>query len=184
MSHRGGWLVMTRTTAFLPSQQDLVGHRGIQQRRHDRGSAWPGCVGDRELDQRRSCCGKFRPQESNRPRDKGRRNTRTSKSARRATDTDRKSLLALRAVGPESEAESVRFHGRRLTKVGPEVKQGLFRGPGRAAEQWARGSLGCCPRWFGMPMTGHLRIRSKSYIKRHRRRRSADFQRPKSLFET
>jgi hypothetical protein len=62
---------------------------------------------------------------------KGRRNTRSSKSARRATDTDRKSLLALRGVGPESEAESVRFHGRRLTKVGPEVKQGLFRVAGR-----------------------------------------------------
>jgi hypothetical protein len=39
--------------------------------------------------------------------------------------TDRKSLLALRGVGPESEAESVRFHGRRVTKVGPEVKHGL-----------------------------------------------------------
>jgi hypothetical protein len=36
--------------------------------------------------------------------------------------TDRKSLLALRGVGPESEAESVRFHGRKVTKVGPEVK--------------------------------------------------------------
>jgi hypothetical protein len=35
--------------------------------------------------------------------------------------------LALRGVGPESEAESVRFHGRRVTKVGPEVKHGLFR---------------------------------------------------------
>jgi hypothetical protein len=35
--------------------------------------------------------------------------------------TDRKSLLALRGVGPESEAESVRFHGRRVTKVGPHV---------------------------------------------------------------
>ena len=38
--------------------------------------------------------------------------------------TDRKSLLALRGVGPESEAESVRFHGRRVTQVGPEVKHG------------------------------------------------------------
>jgi hypothetical protein len=35
--------------------------------------------------------------------------------------------LALRGVGRESEAESVRFHGRRVTKVGPEVKHGLFR---------------------------------------------------------
>ena len=40
------------------------------------------------------------------------------------TVTDRKSLLALRGVGRESEAESVRFHGRRVTKVGPEVKHG------------------------------------------------------------
>jgi hypothetical protein len=40
--------------------------------------------------------------------------------------TDRKSLLAFRGFNPESEAESVRFHGRRLTKVGPEVKHGLF----------------------------------------------------------
>ena len=32
--------------------------------------------------------------------------------------------MALRGVGRESEAESVRFHGRRVTKVGPEVKQG------------------------------------------------------------
>ena len=32
--------------------------------------------------------------------------------------------MALRGVGPESEAESVRFHGRRVTKVGPEVKHG------------------------------------------------------------
>ena len=39
--------------------------------------------------------------------------------------TDRKSLLALRGVGPESEAESVRFDRRRVTKVGPEVKRGL-----------------------------------------------------------
>ena len=30
--------------------------------------------------------------------------------------TDRKSLLALRGVGPKSEAESVRFHERRVTK--------------------------------------------------------------------
>jgi hypothetical protein len=44
---------------------------------------------------------------------------------RQMTDTNRKSLLALRAFGPESEAESVRFHGRRVTKVGPEVKHGL-----------------------------------------------------------
>ena len=29
--------------------------------------------------------------------------------------------MALGGVGRESEAESVRFHGRRVTKVGPEV---------------------------------------------------------------
>ena len=35
--------------------------------------------------------------------------------------------MALRGIGPESEAESTRFHGRRAIKVGPEVKYGLFR---------------------------------------------------------
>ena len=34
---------------------------------------------------------------------------------------------ALWGVGRESEAESVRFHGRRVTGSGPEVKHGLFR---------------------------------------------------------
>lgn len=34
-----------------------------------------------------------------------------------ASRTDRKSLLALRSVGPESEAESVRFHGRRVIRL-------------------------------------------------------------------
>jgi hypothetical protein len=32
-------------------------------------------------------------------------------------------------LGRESEAESVRFLGRRVTKVGSEVKHGLFRRP-------------------------------------------------------
>jgi hypothetical protein len=41
--------------------------------------------------------------------------------------TDRKSLLALLGVGPESEAKSVRFYGRTVTKVGPEVKPNLRR---------------------------------------------------------
>jgi hypothetical protein len=50
--------------------------------------------------------------------------------------TDRKSLLALRGVGPESEAESVRFHGRRVTKVGSGVKHGLL--PFWAAKMAAR----------------------------------------------
>ena len=44
-----------------------------------------------------------------------------------AQTTDRKGLLALRGVGPECEAESVRFHGRRVTKMGPEVKDGRRR---------------------------------------------------------
>ena len=44
--------------------------------------------------------------------------------------TDRKSLLALRGVGPESEAGSVRFHERRVTRVGPEVKHGRRRAGG------------------------------------------------------
>ena len=47
----------------------------------------------------------------------------TNATIRNARATDRKSLLALRGVGPECEAESVRFHGRRVTKVGPEVKR-------------------------------------------------------------
>jgi hypothetical protein len=42
--------------------------------------------------------------------------------------------LALRGVGPESEAESVRFHGRRVTKVGPGVKP-----------SFCHGQLGCSP---------------------------------------
>ena len=37
--------------------------------------------------------------------------------------TDRKSLLAVRGVGRESEAESVRFNGRRLAAGGWRVKQ-------------------------------------------------------------
>ena len=35
--------------------------------------------------------------------------------------------MALRGFGPESEAESVRFHERRVTRVGPEVKHGRRR---------------------------------------------------------
>ena len=35
-------------------------------------------------------------------------------------------------VGRKSEAESVGFHRRRVTRVGPEVKHGLFRVAGRA----------------------------------------------------
>ena len=50
----------------------------------------------------------------------------SSKRYRGLPPTNRKSLLALRSVGRESEAESVRFHGRRVTKVGPEVKHELI----------------------------------------------------------
>ena len=32
--------------------------------------------------------------------------------------------MALRGVGPESEAESVRFHGRRVTKVARKSNEG------------------------------------------------------------
>ena len=49
--------------------------------------------------------------------------------------TDRKSLFALLDVGPESEAESVRFHGRKVTKVGPEVKRAAAGGLGAAEER-------------------------------------------------
>ena len=38
--------------------------------------------------------------------------------------------MALQAGGPESEAESVRFQWRRVTKVGPEVKHGRRRARG------------------------------------------------------
>ena len=51
--------------------------------------------------------------------------------------------MALRGVGPESEAESVRFHGRRVTKAGPEVEHGLFRIAERARNpKAAAGGLG------------------------------------------
>jgi hypothetical protein len=64
--------------------------------------------------------------------------------------------LALLGVGPESEAESVRFHERRVTKVGPEVNIA-------AGELWplykgVRGALGRC-RTFRVaeyPVTGSV----------------------------
>jgi hypothetical protein len=52
--------------------------------------------------------------------------------------------LALRGVGPESEAESVRFHGRRVTKVDPEVKHGL-------PEGWGPLNKGCERRTWALP---------------------------------
>jgi PAS domain-containing protein len=45
--------------------------------------------------------------------------------------------LALRSVGPESEAESVRFHGRRVTKGGARKSKAAAGGLG-AAEQGVR----------------------------------------------
>jgi hypothetical protein len=66
--------------------------------------------------------------------------------------------LALRGVGPESEVESVRFHGRRVTKVGPEVKHGRFRVAGRARnpkklppEGWGPLNKGCERRTRALP---------------------------------
>jgi hypothetical protein len=58
--------------------------------------------------------------------------------------TDRKSLLALRGVGPESEAENARFHGRRVTKVGPGSQTRAFSGCGARSqpEKAAAGGLG------------------------------------------
>ena len=53
--------------------------------------------------------------------------------------------MALRGVGPESEAESVRFHGRRVTRAGPEVKHG----PAGDWKIWMHGSIR--PFQFGLP---------------------------------
>ncbi|MGB9274756.1 MAG: hypothetical protein WCC08_05925 [Terrimicrobiaceae bacterium] len=39
-----------------------------------------------------------------------------------------------RGVGPESEAENVRFHGRRVTKVGPEARAPLLPKPEMAQD--------------------------------------------------
>ena len=54
--------------------------------------------------------------------------------------TDRRSLLARRGVGPESEAESVRFHGRRVTKGGPRSQARAQKAGGPLNEGW-RGAL-------------------------------------------
>ncbi len=63
--------------------------------------------------------------------------------------------MALRGVGPESEAESVRFHVRRVTKVGPKVKHGLLRVAGRARtrppEGWGPLNKGCERRTWALP---------------------------------
>ena len=66
-----------------------------------------------------------------------------SEAARALDLTDRKSLLALQGVGWESEAESVRFHGRGVTKVGPEVKHGR--------EGWGPLNKGCERRTRALP---------------------------------
>ena len=58
--------------------------------------------------------------------------------------TDRKSLLGLRGVGRESEAESVRFRGRRSDKSGPGSQTRAFSGCGARLrpEKAAAGALG------------------------------------------
>ena len=59
-------------------------------------------------------------------------------AARALELTDRKSLLALRGVGRESEAEGVRF-GCRLTKVGPQVKvESISSNSGSKGYSWAQ----------------------------------------------
>jgi hypothetical protein len=47
---------------------------------------------------------------------------RASLKGRQVFATGRKLLLALRGVGRESQAESVRFHRRRVTEMALEVK--------------------------------------------------------------
>ena len=66
--------------------------------------------------------------------------------------------MALRGIGPESEAESTRFHGRRAIKVGPEVKYGLFRVAARPRnpkklppEGWGPLNKGCERRTWALP---------------------------------
>jgi len=55
--------------------------------------------------------------------------------------------LALRGVGQEAEAESVRFHVRRVTKVNPESQTRAFSGCGARPqpEKAAAGELGAAP---------------------------------------
>jgi hypothetical protein len=67
--------------------------------------------------------------------------------------TDMKSLLALRGVGPESGAESVRFHGRRVTKVARKSNRGSFWFAGRTRRLEGRGPLnkGCDRRTRALP---------------------------------
>jgi hypothetical protein len=52
----------------------------------------------------------------------------------RLDGTDRKLLLALRGVGPESEAASVRFHARGVTKVGSGSQLPAFSGRGARSQ--------------------------------------------------
>jgi hypothetical protein len=59
----------------------------------------------------------------------------------------------------------VRFHGRRVTKVGPEVKHGLFRVAGRARnpkrlppEGWGPLNNGCERRTRALPGVSNRRI--------------------------
>ncbi len=52
--------------------------------------------------------------------------------------------MTLRGVGPECETKSVRFHRRRVTKVGPEVKQ-------PPPEDWGPLNKGCERRTRALP---------------------------------
>ena len=68
---------------------------------------------------------------------------------------DRKSLLALRGVGPESEAESVRFHGPRVTKVAQESNTGFLglRGGPVNSQSSIRNK---CSHWRKSPLNSKL----------------------------
>ncbi len=67
--------------------------------------------------------------------------------------TDRKRFWPLRGIDRQSEAESVRFYGRKVTKVGPEVKHGLFRVAGRASYP---------PEGWGCLTRGHTSMNGQS----------------------
>ena len=56
--------------------------------------------------------------------------------------------MALRDVGPESKAESVRFHARRVTKEGREVKHSSHRRAG-SVNKGTRARSGAAGRFSG-----------------------------------
>ena len=64
--------------------------------------------------------------------------------------TNKESILALRPIGPESQAKSLRFHGRRVIRWTRKSKHGLLRVGGRArnpktAEEGQKFCLGDAP---------------------------------------